>query len=227
MLICRINFLHYLSLVLCSLFLSAAVTAQGSGSSVKIIEPKKDVKIAKSAAIDDEKFELGLFTGILAVDEFNDNPVYGISFSYHMTPKFLLQLNYGESETRTPTFEKNATPDPDNPFLTDSQRTFEYVNLLAGYRVLRGRSFFGRNSKYNSDIYLMFGVDSVDFAQGSSNTGIVIGTSYRVVLTDSLTMNVDFRGHAVDREFNILSGAEGNKESTFNTELIVGLNLLF
>ena len=226
MLINRINVL-YLSIIACLLFFSVGADAQSSGRSVKIIEPKKDVTTAKSAAIDDEQFELGLFTGILAVDEFNDNPVYGLSLSYHMTPNLMLQLNHGESDTRKPAFEANATPDPENPFLTDSQRTFEYTNLLAGYRLLRGRSFLGRNRKYNADIYLLFGIDSVDFAQGSSNMGLIMGTSYRVVLTDALTINVDFRGHAVDREFNVLSGTEGNKKSTFNTELVIGLNVLF
>jgi outer membrane beta-barrel protein len=207
-----------------SYFFVALVSAQSDSSSVKIIEPKKDVVKAKSAAIDDERFELGIFTGLIAVEEFSESSILGASFSYHLTPKVLLQLNHATADVGRATFEDNTGG---SGFLTDSEREFTYTNLLAGYRVLRGRSFWGKNSKYNSDIYLMAGLGSVDFAQGSSNTSFVIGSSYRVVLTDALTMNFDIRGHSVEREFNILDGEEGNKERTFNTEFVIGLNLLF
>jgi outer membrane beta-barrel protein len=185
--------------------------------SVKIIEPKKDVPVAKAAEIDDERFELGLFTGFLAVDEFNTNPVLGASFVYHLSPKIIFQLNYGQSEVDEASFEENAGG---GSFLRDSERDFKYTNFLAGYRLLRGRSFIGRNNKYNSDLYIMAGLGSVDFAN-SSETSLVVGSSYRIVVTDSLTLNLDLRGHSVDREFL------GVNNTTFNTELAVGFNFLF
>jgi outer membrane beta-barrel protein len=190
---------------------------RSDNSSVKIIEPKKDVPVAKAAEIDDEKFELGLFTGFLAVDEFNTNPVLGTSFVYHLSPKIIFQLNYGESEVDRASFEDNAGG---FSFLRDNERDFEYANLLAGFRMLRGRSFIGRNNKYNSDLYFMAGFGSVDFANGS-NTSVVVGSSYRVVVTDAMTVNLDLRGHSVDRDFL------GVTKSTFNTELALGINFLF
>ena len=187
-------------------------------NSVKIIEPKKEITVAKSAAIDDESVELGLYTGYLAVEEFNANPVFGVALAYHVTPKLMLQLNYGESEVDRATFENLAQGN----FLTREGRSFEYYSLLAGYKILRGRSFFGKNSKYNSDIYLFAGASSVDFADGK-DTGVVFGSSYRVVLTDYLTMNVDFKGYSVDREIESLD----DKQNTLNTELVFGLNVIF
>lgn len=194
---------------------NAESTSNNDGS-VQIIDPKKDVPIAKSAAIDTEKFELGLFLGVLSVEDFNSNPVFGISFSYHLTPSILLQLNYGESEVDRATFEDIANDD----FVSDSGRTFEYYNFLAGYRVLRGRSFFGVNKKYNSDIYLLAGLGSVDFVD-NAETSFVIGSSYRVVLTDWAVANFDIRGHSVDRDF-----LNDNKR-TFNAEYLIGFNFLF
>lgn len=217
-----IGALSVISLCLVSGFAMAAdkigdVGPTGSdGSSVKIIEPKKDVSFAKAAAIDNERFELGLYAGYLTVEEFNSNPVLGVSFSYHVIPQFMLQANYGESEVDRATFEENALGD----FVREDERTFKYSNVLAGYRALRGRSFFGRNSKYNSDIYLLAGFGRVSFA-GDANTSFVIGSSYRVVLTDSLTVNFDFRGHSVERDF-----LNENKR-TFNSELALGVNFLF
>ncbi len=192
--------------------------ANGDDGSVRIIEPKKEVPVAESASIDTEQFELGLFGGFLAVEDFNTNPVVGVSFSYHITPAFLAQLNYGESEVDRATFEENAGSGFN--FLSNDDRNFEYYNILAGYRVLRGRSFIGRNKKYNSDIYVLGGFGAVDFA-GDTNVSIVLGTSYRVVLTDSLVANIDFRGHSVDRDFL------NDDKRTFNTEFLFGLNWLF
>ncbi len=182
--------------------------------SVRIIEPKKDVPVAKAAAIDDERFELGVFTGFLSVEDFNTNPVFGVSFSYHLKPSVLLQLNYGQSAVDKATFEGN------NNFLADNDRDFTYTDVLGGYRILRGRSFFGKNQKYNTDIYLMGGLAAIDFA-GESNTGVVVGASYRVVLTDTLVATMDFRGYSVNRDF-----LDDNKR-TLNAELSFGLNLLF
>ena len=184
--------------------------------SVRIIDPKKEVSVAKSAAIDTENFELGLFAGFLAVEDFSSNLVYGASFSYHITPSFLAQLNYGTSDVNKATFEDVANAS----FLSDGDRAFEYYNILAGYRILRGRSFFGANKKYNSDIYLLAGIGSVDFA-GSSNSSFVLGTSYRVVLTDAIVANLDIRGHSVERDFL------DDSKRTFNTEYVFGLNFLF
>jgi outer membrane beta-barrel protein len=196
------------------ILLSQSTSTIGDQKTVRIIEPKKDVPVAKAAAIDDERFELGLFTGLLAVEDFNTNPVLGISFTYHINPRFIAQLNYGSSEVGKSSSEKFSSTN----FLT--QRDFTYYNALAGYRLLRGRSFFGKNTKYNSDIFLLAGFGSVDFA-GESNTSLVLGTSYRVVLTDSLVANIDFRGHSFDRDLL------GDSKSTFNTEFALGLNFLF
>ena len=203
--------------------LSATAAAQGTISdinndeeeSVRIIEPQKEVSTAKSAAIDDEHFELGLFAGMLAVEDFNSNVAQGISFTYHLTPKVAFQLNYGVSEVSRAAFEEEAG----SSFVADD-RLVSYQDLLVGYRVLRGRSFLGSRSKYNSDIYLLLGAGRFKF-NGETETGATLGASYRVVLTDSLVANLDFRSHRVDREF------QGDSKSTINNEFVFGLNVLF
>ena len=197
--------------------LQLAQNTIGGGKSVRIIEPEKDVPIAKAAAIDDEKFQIGVFTGFLAAEEFNTNPVLGASLVYHINDRWIGQLNYGSSDVDKATFEG------DNNFLTDSQREFSYTALLAGYRILKGRSFWGKKDKFNSDLYLLAGLGRVDFGRTKSNTSFVIATSYRVVLTDSLVANLDFRGHSVDG----IEISENEDQNTFNTELVFGLNFLF
>lgn len=183
---------------------------------VKIIEPTKSVTTAQSAAIDTEHFELGLYTGFLAVEDFNSNVVVGASLTYHINRPWMLQFNYGESEVSQASFEGNFD------FLGDGD-TFEYYHLLAGYKVLHGRSFLGRKRKYNSLITLLAGLGSVDFAS-ETNTSFVLGIGYKAVITDWLTINLDFRDHLFNRSIESLNEEE---KLTQNVELILGVSALF
>ena len=71
-----------------------------------------------------------------------------------------------------------------------------------------------------SEIFLLTGLEQVKFA-GNSETGLTFGLSYRVVLTNWLTSNIDFREHLFKRDFI------GDSKQTFNTEFRWGLNFLF
>ncbi len=195
---------------------SHGAMAQSNRKSADVIKPSDRTADVKSASIDTEKFELGLYVGALAVEDFSTNMVSGVSFSYHISNKLLAQFNYGEADVDETTSESVT----DTQFLADDDRAFRYYNLLAGYKLFPGRSFLGSKRKFNSDIYLLAGINNVEFA-GESNTGVTIGASYRVVLKDWLTFNLDFRDHIVQRDFL------NNAKTTQNTETTLGLNLLF
>ena len=189
--------------------------AENDNKHVKIIEPDKTVASVQAAAIDTEKFELGPYLGLLSVEDFNSNFVSGLSFTYHINNKFITQINYGLSTVKKAAFEEGA----DGNFLANKDYDFEYVNLLGGYDLLDGRSFLGKNHKFNSAIYLLAGAAEVSFA-GEKNTGLVIGASYRAVITDWITLNLDLRDTRVTRKFLV-------EKTTNNTEMLVGINILF
>lgn len=184
--------------------------------SVRIIEPDKTVTTAQPAAIDTEHFELGAYAGFLAVEDFNTNPVFGLSFAYHVATDWLVMANYGISEVSHASFEELSGGN----FLADADYDFETFSFIGGYRLLKGRSFLGKRSKYNSDIYALAGLGSVQFA-GEDNVSLVLGASYRTVLTDWLTVNMDFKNHHVERNFL------NDSKRTNNLELTFGVNALF
>jgi outer membrane beta-barrel protein len=208
--------INKLILGLLSLGAAALAHSQEGNTSVKVIEPNKPVTTIQAAAIDTEKFELGAYVGMLSVEDFNTNPVTGFSLTYHINSTFIAQANYGLSTVEKAAFEEVAGGN----FLADDDYDFEYVNLLAGYKLLDGRSFLGKRHKFNSAIYLMAGVADVSFA-ANDKTGMVIGASYRAVITDWMTINMDVRDTIVDREFI------GDTKKTNNTELAIGVNALF
>lgn len=183
---------------------------------VKIIEPAKTVTSVHVAAIDTEHFELGPYIGLLSVEDFNSNIVTGISFTYHINSKFISQINYGSSTVKKAAFEEVAAGN----FLAKKDYDYQYINLLAGYDLLDGRSFLGKNYKFNSAIYLLAGVANVSFA-GDKNTGFVLGASYRAVITDWITVNLDLHDTRFTRDFL------NDKKATDNTEMLIGVNVLF
>lgn len=205
------------TLLSCALLaLTATTSAQGDDEKtpVKIIEPNKSAPQLHAAAIDTEKFELGAYTGLISIEDFNTNVVTGVAFSYHLSNRFIAQAHYGKTEVDQAAFEKIAN----GKFLSDYD--FTYVDLALGYKLLDGRSFMGKRHKYNSALYLLGGASEVSFAD-NSEIGLVLGSSYRSVITDWLTLNFDIRNTTVDMELI------GVSRKTNNTELNVGLNALF
>lgn len=184
--------------------------------SVRIIEPDKTVTTAQAAAIDTERFELGFYTGFLAVEDFNTNPIFGLSFAYHVAVDWLVMADYGVSQVSRASFEELSGGN----FLAKADYDFETFSFIGGYRLLKGRSFFGKHAKFNSDIYALAGVGSVQFA-GEDNVSLIFGASYRTVLTDWLTVNLDFKNHHVERNFL------NDSKRTNNLGLTFGVNALF
>ncbi|WP_144392694.1 outer membrane beta-barrel domain-containing protein [Pleionea sediminis] len=199
-----------------SLLTNTSAFAQESSKSVKIIEPNNSITKAESAAIDSENFEAGIYGGFLSVEDFNTNPIFGLDFTYHINNDFKVSFQTATSEVGRATFEDVLG----GSFLSDADRKFEYTGLIGGYRLFHGRSYSNEKSKYNSNIYLLFGASSIDFA-GNSETGLVIGSSYKTVITDWLTWDLTIKDHIVDRTFL------DSSKKTHNIEFSLGLNALF
>ncbi|MBX2858579.1 MAG: outer membrane beta-barrel domain-containing protein [Cellvibrionaceae bacterium] len=185
----------------------------------EIIEPEKKSTPVRSAQIDTEHFELGVFGGELNTEDFNSNPVFGISFSYHVTSNIMAQINQGSSDVDKATFEERDIIDGDG-FLAESDRTFTYRSILGGYRILSGRSFLGSRLKMSSSIYLLAGLGQVEFADNES-TSYELAASYRTVVTDWLTVNLDLKDHIFNRDFL------NDDKTTHNVEFSLGINALF
>lgn len=183
---------------------------------VRVVIPDKRVDAAKPATIDTERFELGAYIGMLSVADFNTNMVSGFSLTYHITPRWLTQLQMGSSTVTRATFEDIA----DANFLAEGEYDFSYTTVSGGYRIAHGRSFLSTKGKYDSSIYVLAGVGNIEFAGNSAASG-VLGLSYRVVPTDWMTINLDFKNHLFEREFL------NTTSQTMNNELAIGFNFLF
>lgn len=182
---------------------------------IKIIEPAEQQRDVHDAAIDTEQFEVGIFTGFIAVEDFNSNSVIGLSGAYHLNKRMMLLAHYGSSDIDRASFEINTN----SSFLSNADRKFTYVDLQFAYNLFPGKSFFGTGANFDSGIYLFAGLGKTKFA-GDSGTGLVFGSSYRMVITDYMTVNFDFKDHLFKRDFT-------EDKQTHNIEFTAGVNVLF
>jgi outer membrane beta-barrel protein len=190
--------------------------SQNSKDSVVIIEPEKTVTNVQAAAIDKEHFELGFYLGSVSVEEFNTNLVTGLSLTYHINSNWLTQAQYAVSKVQRAAFEDTSG----FVFLSEDDLNYEYLRIMGGYKIIDGRSFLGKRHKYNSAVYFLAGISDLDFA-GSRNQGLALGLSYRTVITDWLTMNLDINNTTVNLKlFN-------DEKKANNTEMTIGVNALF
>ena len=58
-----------------------------------IIEPEVDRREIRRTRIDTEDFEVGAYVGILSIEDFESNVVYGARLAYHLTEDFFLEGN--------------------------------------------------------------------------------------------------------------------------------------
>ncbi len=175
---------------------------------------RREVKVDD---IDSENFEIGAYGGMLDVQDFGSNPVYGVRAAYHVTEDFFLEGLYGRSELGKTSFEKLSG---NVELLTDDDRQFSYYNLSVGYNILPGEAFVGRKYAFRGGLYLIAGAGSSDFA-GDQRFTISGGFGYRMAATDWLSLRIDVRDYVFE------SDLLGSNETLNNLEFTGGLTVFF
>ena len=182
----------------------------------QVVRPELERREIKEADIDTEDFEIGAFAGVMSVEDFGTNFVYGARLGYHVTEYVFVEASYG----RTDTDETSAERFGGFQILQDSDRTLDYYNLSFGFNLLPGESFVGSRWAFTSDFYLIGGVGSTSFA-GDDLFTWNIGFGYRVLLNDWLALRADARDHVFDLDLL------GESNTTHNLEFTGGLSIFF
>jgi len=181
----------------------------------QIIDPQVERREIKEPAIDREDFEVGAFAGIMNIEDFGSDAVYGVRIAYHVTEGFFVEATLGQSEASLTSFELLSG----GARLFDD-RTLTYYNLNLGYNVLPGEVFVGEGRAYNTNFYLIAGLGSTKFADDDRFT-VNFGAGFRFLFTDSIAFHVDFRDHLFD--IDIL----GREKTTHNLEGTIGMTVFF
>jgi len=181
----------------------------------QVIDPQVERREIKEPAIDREDFEVGVFGGIMSIEDFGSDVSYGVRIAYHVTEGFFVEATLGQSEASLTSFESLS-----GGALLFDDRTLTYYNLDLGYNILPGEVFIGEGRAYNTNFYLIAGLGSTRFAEDDRFT-VNFGAGFRFLLTDSVAIHVDFRDHLFD--IDIL----GQEKTTHNLEGTIGVTMFF
>lgn len=183
----------------------------------QVIDPEVERREIRTPDIDTEDFEIGGFVGVMSVEDFGVNPVYGARLAYHITEGLFVEGAIGRTETEETSFERLSGA---AEILTDDERELTYYNLSLGYNVLPGEAFVGRRRAYTQSLYVIGGIGSTDFA-GDNRFTLNFGFGYRFLVTDFLAIHADVRDHLFD--IDIL----GEDKTSHNLESHVGFTWFF
>ena len=201
-----------------SFVLSSELAAQSEeDESSNLIEPQIERVDFDEAMIDANDFEIAIYSGALAVENFDTNLVYGFRIGYHVSEDFFVQASYGTSEVGETSYE---TLSGGAPLLSDSERDLEYYLISLGFNLFPGEVFLTDSTTFNSVLYVSGGLGSTDFA-GDDRYTIALALGYRTLFTDSFSVDIEMRDLIFDVDIF------GEDETTHNLELTIGLNLFF
>lgn len=195
---------HFLLTAICASVLSVAVSADEAES-------------FDADRVNSEFFELGVFAGLLNVQDFTTNPVLGVSASFNASEDVFLQFNWAQSDVAQSSYEK---AEQGGSFFTGDDRNYQYYDFLVGYNLLQGEVFSAPGQANWSALYLVGGVGNTDFG-GESSFTYTVGVGYKVTFARRYVWKLDLRDHSYR------SSLIAEDDRTHNLELSTGISYLF
>lgn len=183
----------------------------------QVIKPQVERRLINEPRIEAEDFEIGLFGGLLSVEDFGVNPVFGARIAYHITEGLFVETAFGQSKTTKSSYERLSGA---AELLTGDERRLSYYNFSLGYNILPGEVFINAKHAFNTALYIIAGIGSTHFA-GDDRFTINMGTGYRFLATDWLALHADVRDHIFDMDLF------GDNKRTNNIEITLGGTLFF
>ena len=196
---------------------TASAQPPADDANKSIIEPQVERREIKRPRIEASDFEVGVYGGILSIEDFESNAVYGARFAYNLTEDFFLEATLGRSRAGRTSYE-NLSGSAE--ILTDSERDYTYYGLSAGWNALPGEVFVGKNRAYNTAFYLVAGIGSTRFG-GDDLFTVNAGFGYRILPSDWIAVHFDVRDYIFDTDLL------GKKKIVNNLEAHLGLSVYF
>lgn len=196
---------------------TASAQPPADDANKSIIEPQVERREIKRPRIEASDFEVGVYGGILSIEDFESNAVYGARFAYNLTEDFFLEATLGRSRAGRTSYE-NLSGSAE--LLTDSERDYTYYGLSAGWNALPGEVFVGKNRAYNTAFYLVTGIGSTRFG-GDDLFTVNAGFGYRILPSDWIAVHFDVRDYIYDTDLL------GKKKIVNNLEAHLGLSVYF
>lgn len=197
--------------------LPAVVQAQSpaANETEQVIKPEIDRREITVPRLRAHDIELGAYAGILNIESFGSNPVYGARLGYHVTEDIFLEATYARSEVSDESFRNLGIP-----IFPQEQTELTYYNLSAALNIFPGEVFFARTRARPAYIYLIGGVGLTEYDR-LSNLTFNFGLGVRVLPFNRVSVRIELRDHLFE------SDLLGENKLTSNLEFSIGLSYNF
>lgn len=185
------------------------------GPTPAVIEPDLDRREVVRPAVDTEDWEVGVFAGVLSVEDFGAEPLYGLRFTYHATEDVFLEGRYARSTVSDANFRRIGAP-----IFEEEDEDLSAWDLSAVFMVLPGEVFLGTRWARTSGVYVSFGAGSVEFA-GEDSVAFGLAFGLKVLPTDSLSLRLEARDNVWE------SDLLGDNQWKHNFEMSLGVGFFF
>jgi len=182
-----------------------------------VIQPEIERMTFEESKINPDNFEIIASVGLLSIEDFGANPVFGFKLAYRVSEGFFVDTEFGFSRGGQSSAEIIL---PGAPLLADSERDLSYYLVNLGYDIFPGETFVTDNLTYNTALYVIAGIGNTDFA-GASHFTFSLGFGYRVVIADYLSIYFDVRDHTYNMDLL------GEAKLTNNMEIAFGAGFYF
>lgn len=196
--------------------LSLAAAAADAPPAEQPVQPQVERRALRLPRFPSADLELGLFAGSYAVQNFGTQVVSGLRLGYHLTEDWFVEAAIGRATVSDEAFRRVLPGGVLNP----GDEKLQYLNLSAGYNVLPGEVFIGRDRALPTQLYLLAGTGTTRF-NGQRAQTFNLGLGWKVYLQDRWALRVDLRDHLFPLDLL------GQRDHTQNLELSGGLSFLF
>jgi outer membrane beta-barrel protein len=174
---------------------------------------RQDIRLPRLPSKD---FDVGLFAGTYATQNFGSAPVVGLRVGYHLSEDVFVQGSLGRSRVSDEAFRQVL---PGGVFPNQTE-TLSYASLSVGWNLLPGEVFVGSGIAKASTFYLLGGIGSTHFFQQRRQT-MHLGFGGRLLLRDRVAVTVDLRDHVFSLDLL------GKRQNTQNLEATLGFSVFF
>ena len=195
---------------------AAPAASASQPAAEQVIVPQVTRRDVKRPHYPSKDFSVGLYGGVYATENFGSSGVAGLRVAYHVTEDIFFDATLGQSKVSDEAFRQVL---PGGIFVNRTER-LRYYGVSAGYNLLPGEVFFGRNTAKATQGYIVAGIGSTDFA-GQKRQTVNYGFGMRLILADWFALQADVRDHVF--ALDLL----GRRKTTHNPEITAGLTFYF